>query len=240
MDLAPVVETLQATLSPQLRKHAEEKLAQICKTAGFIPCLVQIILNEQFDMGARQAGAIYLKNHINTYWSDYNDLKATTDSDIITLANAVNVNKAAGDNIQKFFVISDPDKEYLRNILIDAVIRTKDPLRCQLITAAGTMIKNDFPSKWPQFINQIHTCLSTDNINAWESALLIFYTLVQHYEYKKVEDRGPMDDVMFVILPLLHQRFMQLFAHNDSDQSALIQKQILKIFHAYTQVSLSR
>ncbi|CAF1534276.1 unnamed protein product, partial [Rotaria sordida] len=109
MDLAPVVETLQATLSPQLRKQAEEKLAQICKTTGFVPCLVQIILNDQCDMGARQAGAIYLKNHINTYWSDYNDLKATTDSDIITLANAVNVNinKAAGDNTQKFFVISD-------------------------------------------------------------------------------------------------------------------------------------
>ncbi|CAF4274887.1 unnamed protein product, partial [Rotaria sp. Silwood2] len=241
MDLAPVIETLQATLSPQLRKQAEEKLAQICKTAGFIPCLVQIILNEQCDMGARQAGAIYLKNHINTYWSDFNDMKATTDPEIITLANAVNVNinKAAGDNTQKFFVISDSDKEYLRNVIIDAVIRAKDPLRCQLITTAGTMIKNDFPSKWPQFINQIHTCLSTDNIAACESALLIFYTLVQHYEYKKMEDRGPMDDVMFVILPLLHQRFMQLFAHNDSDQSAFIQKQILKIFHAYTQLHLS-
>ena len=54
-----------------------------------------------------------------------------------------------------------------------------------------------------------------------------------------MEDRGPMDDVMIVILPLLLQRFMQLFAHNDSDQSALIQKQILKIFHAYTQVCVS-
>lgn len=42
---------------------------------------------------------------------------------------------------------------------------------------------------------------------------------------------------MVVILPLLHQRFMQLFAHDDSDQSALIQKQILKIFHAFTQVN---
>jgi len=51
-----------------------------------------------------------------------------------------------------------------------------------------------------------------------------------------MEDRSPMDDVMTVILPLLLQRFMQLFTHNDSDQSALIQKQILKIFHAYTQV----
>jgi len=53
-----------------------------------------------------------------------------------------------------------------------------------------------------------------------------------------MEDRGPIDDVMVVMLPILHQRFMQLFAHNDSDQSALIQKQILKIFHAYTQVCL--
>lgn len=56
--------------------------------------------------------------------------------------------------------------------------------------------------------------------------------------YKKVEDRTPMDDVMNVILPILFQRFMQLFTHQDSDQSALIQKQILKIFHAYTQVIL--
>jgi hypothetical protein len=29
MELAPVVEALQATLSPQLRKQAEEKLAQV-------------------------------------------------------------------------------------------------------------------------------------------------------------------------------------------------------------------
>ncbi|CAF4075012.1 unnamed protein product, partial [Rotaria magnacalcarata] len=235
MDLAPVVETLKATLSPQLRQQAEEKLSQICKSNGFIPCLVQIILNGQCDMGARQAGAIYLKNHINTYWSDYNELKGTTNSDVMTLVNAANVSKPAGDSSQKLFVVSDPDKDYLRNVIIDVVIRTKDPLRCQLITTAGTMIKTDFPSKWPQFINQIHTCLSTDNIDACESALLIFYTLVQHYEYKKTEDRGPIDEVMLVVLPLLHQRFMQLFTHNDSDQSALIQKQILKIFHAYTQ-----
>jgi len=99
-------------------------------------------------MGARQAGkifwlllnksnfscskgAIYLKNHINTYWSDYNDTTSTTDPDIIALANAVNVNvnQAAGDNTPKLFVIADSDKDYLRNFLIDAIIRTKDPLR---------------------------------------------------------------------------------------------------------------
>lgn len=95
-------------------------------------------------MGARQAGktlwiclqnqinlfllgAIYLKNHINTYWSDYNETKLTNDSDIITLANAVNVQTS--DNTQKLFAVPEPDKEYLRTVLIDAIIRTKDPLR---------------------------------------------------------------------------------------------------------------
>jgi len=241
MDLAPVIEALQATLVPTVRQQAEDKLTEFSKTPGFIPCLVQIILNEQCDMGARQAGAIYLKNHVNAYWSDRTDASATIDPDILTLAEAVNVNvpKVNGEHSTKPSPISDADKDYLRNVLIDAIIRTKDPLRCQLITAAGTMIKSDFPAKWPQFMNQIMTCLASDNAETWSSSLLVFYTLVQHYEYKKVEDRGPMDDVMVVILPLLQQRFMQLFAHDDSDQSALIQKQILKIFHAYTQLHLS-
>ncbi|CAF3319814.1 unnamed protein product [Rotaria socialis] len=241
MDLAPVIESLQATLAPQLRQQAEEKLAQFSKTPGFIPCLIQIILSEQCDMGARQAGAIYLKNYVNTNWPDGTDPSATADPDILALASAVNidVSKTNGDHPQRASPISDADKDYLRNILIDAILRTKDPLRCQLITAAGTLIKCDFPSKWPQFINQIHACLSTDNIETWNSVLLVFYALVQHYEYKKSEDRGPMDDVMLVILPLLHQRLMQLFAHNDSDQSALSQKTILKIFHAYIQLHLS-
>jgi hypothetical protein len=61
--------------------------------------------------------------------------------------------------------------------------------RCQLITAAGTMIKCDFPSKWPQFINQIHTCLSTDNAETWTSVLLVFYTLVQYYEWALLTSR---------------------------------------------------
>lgn len=142
---------------------------------------MQIILNEQCDMTARQAGAIYLKNHIHTYWSDYNEPRTVSDSDLLTLGNVVSI-PSTNDSSTRLYLIPDSDKDYLRNVLLDGIIRTKDPLRCQLITSAGTMIKNDFPSKWPQFLNQIHACLSTDNINAWESALLVFYILVQHYE----------------------------------------------------------
>lgn len=76
-------------------------------------------------------GAIYLKNHINTYWSDGNDHHLSSDSDIMALVDAVNVNvpKSNSDLSKRVSLITDADKEYLRNVLIDAIIRTKDPLR---------------------------------------------------------------------------------------------------------------
>ncbi len=72
-----------------------------------------------------------MKNHINTYWSDGSDTYSTNDPDIIALADAVNVNitKVNSDNSKKASLISDVDKDYLRNVLIDAIIRIKDPLR---------------------------------------------------------------------------------------------------------------
>ncbi len=93
-----------------------------------VDCLLSISQNNPSLFFFCLSGAIYLKNHINTYWSDYNEPKLTSDSDIITLANAVSI-PIGGDSTQKLFVVSDPDKEYLRNVLIDAIIRTKDPLR---------------------------------------------------------------------------------------------------------------
>ncbi|CAF0777814.1 unnamed protein product [Didymodactylos carnosus] len=172
MDLAPVIEALQATLLPQVREKAEEKLLEFCKSPGFIPCIIQIILNDKLDLATRQAGVIYLKNHVHTYWCDLNSTD-TSDDDIITLATLTKPNPSP-----KLFTISDIDKDYLRNVLIDAVMH-------------------------------------------------------------KVEDRGPLDDVMIVLLPLMHQRLRQLFTHDESNESGLTQKQILKIFHAYIQLHLS-
>lgn len=110
---------------------------------------MQIILNDQCDMGARQAGsslafldkhnddfflrsgAIYLKNHINGCWSDGSSQHVSNDPDIQALADAVNVNipQSTNDQSASVSLISQTDKEYLRNVLIDAIIRTKDPLR---------------------------------------------------------------------------------------------------------------
>lgn len=68
-------------------------------------------------------------------------------------------------------------------------------------------------------------------------ALLCLYQLVKRFEYKKPDKRAPLIEAMNLLLPQLHQLFAGLLPEL-SEQSVLLQKQILKIFYALTQYSL--
>lgn len=72
-----------------------------------------------------------MKNHISNHWSDGKDHHFSTDPDMAALADAVNVTvpNTNNDSTPKVSLISDSDKDYLRNVLIDAILRTKDPIR---------------------------------------------------------------------------------------------------------------
>ena len=56
------------------------------------------------------------------------------------------------------------------------------------------------------------------------------------FRYKKPEERGSLNQAMTVLLPLAHQRCVQLVS-DQSEHSVLLQKQILKVFYALIQVS---
>ena len=55
--------------------------------------------------------------------------------------------------------------------------------------------------------------------------------------YKKPEERLSLNQAMQHLLPLIHQRCVQLLP-DQSEASVVIQKQILKVFYALIQVSL--
>lgn len=53
--------------------------------------------------------------------------------------------------------------------------------------------------------------------------------------YKKAEERGPLNEAMNLLFPMIYQLILRLLPES-SEQSVLLQKQILKIFFALTQV----
>lgn len=61
------------------------------------------------------------------------------------------------------------------------------------------------------------------------------YQLVKNYEYKKADERPPLTEAMNLLLPMIHNLMINLM-NDPTDQSVLLQKQILKIYYALTQV----
>lgn len=67
-----------------------------------------------------------------------------------------------------------------------------------------------------------------------ENAFISFDTIVLT-RYKKAEERGPLNEAMNLVFPMIYQLILRLLP-DSSEQSVLLQKQILKIFFALTQV----
>uniref|UniRef100_A0A7M5X8J5 Exportin-2 central domain-containing protein n=1 Tax=Clytia hemisphaerica TaxID=252671 RepID=A0A7M5X8J5_9CNID len=99
------------------------------------------------------------------------------------------------------------------------------------------MISCDFPEKWPDLVNRINGYLTSDVKETWLGALLVLYQLVKKYEFKTKEDRGTIEEIMNVFLPILHSRCAS-WVKDDSLESYLLITKVFKIFRALIQLHL--
>uniref|UniRef100_A0A2M4BBP1 Putative nuclear transport receptor ranbp7/ranbp8 importin beta superfamily n=3 Tax=Anopheles marajoara TaxID=58244 RepID=A0A2M4BBP1_9DIPT len=217
MDTAKIAELLRATTEPTQRLQAEEQLNQVHKIIGFPPSLMQVIMQNELEMPVRLAGAIYLKNLINSSWQD---------------------REAEGPGQPIPFAIHEQDRAMVRDSIVEAIVHVpSDVIKGQLCFCLSHIIKNDFPDRWTKIVDTVGLCLQSSDPNAWHGALLCMYQLVKHYEYKKSSERGPLTEAMNMLLPQIYN-IMTSVINEPSEQSVLLQKQILKIFYALTQYSL--
>lgn len=86
-------------------------------------------------------------------------------------------------------------------------------------------------------VDNISIYLQNPDVNGWSGALLTLYQLVKTYEYKRAEERVPLHEAMNLLLPIMYQLMINLMT-DQSEQSVILQKQILKTYYALTQFSL--
>ncbi|XP_052745719.1 importin-7-like [Bicyclus anynana] len=209
MDTRELTEVLRATIDPNQRQQAEEQLDRIHKIIGFAPSLLQVVMLNDVPLPVRQAGVVYLKNLVTSGWheKDHED----------------------GEPIP--FSIHEQDRAMVRDVMVDAVVEAPDMIRVQLCVCLKTMIKHDFPSRWPQIVDKIHIFLQNPEPNSWMGALLCLYQLIKNHEYHGTEKRLPLIEAMNLLLPMLYNLIVNLQA-DLSMASMLLQKQILKCFYS--------
>merc|ERR1719187_2439149 len=157
-------------------------------------------------MPVRQAGVIYLKNMVSQYWKD--------------------VEYEAGE--ANPFHIHENDRSIIREAIVDAVVHAPELVRVQLGVCTYQMVKHDFPGRWTSIVDKIRMYLQNPDTNMWAGSLLCLYQLVKNFEYKKKEERAPLNDAMNLLLPMIYK----IFTGTIQDQSARateVKKVILKI-----------
>uniref|UniRef100_A0A8C7GGA4 Importin 8 n=1 Tax=Oncorhynchus kisutch TaxID=8019 RepID=A0A8C7GGA4_ONCKI len=160
--------------------------------------------------------AIYLKNMVSQYWQDREP----------SLGEAVFP-----------FNIHENDRTQIRDNIVEGIIQCPESIRAQLTVCLRAIIKHDFPGRWTAIVDKIGLYLQSQNSGSWYGSLLALYQLVKTYEYKKAEERDPLLAAMQIFLPRIQQLVTQLLP-DGTIFSVLIQKQILKIFHALVQETL--
>uniref|UniRef100_A0A665X634 Importin N-terminal domain-containing protein n=1 Tax=Echeneis naucrates TaxID=173247 RepID=A0A665X634_ECHNA len=216
MDPNRIIQALRGTIDPNLRVAAENELNQSYKIINFAPTLLQIIVSEQVDFPVRQAAAIYLKNMVSQYWQDREP--------------------SVGEFVFPFN-IHENDRQQIRDHIVEGIIRCPESIRAQLTMCLRAIIKHDFPGRWTAIVDKVGMYLQSQNSGNWYGSLLALYQLVKTYEYRKADEREPLLAAMQIFLPRIQQLISQLLA-DSTIFSVLIQKQILKIFHALVQYSL--
>ncbi|XP_013147479.1 PREDICTED: importin-7 isoform X1 [Papilio polytes] len=208
MDTRKLAEILRATIDPNQRQQAEDQLTQIHKIIGFTPSLLQVVMSNDVQIPVRQAGVVFLKNLITSVWQE----------------------KEAEEGEPIPFSIHEQDRAMIRDMIVDAVIQAPDIIRVQLCLCLKTIIRHDFPSRWTQVVDKIHIYLQNPEASGWMGALLCLYQLVKCYEYHIADKRVPLMEAMNLLLPMMYNLIVNLQPDQSAD-SALIQKQILKCFY---------
>lgn len=192
---------------------------KVCKIIGFVPSLLQIVIHVEVPVPVRQATAIYLKNFITRNWLE---------KDV--------------DGTPMEFSIHEQDRTVVRNNIIESLIQTPEMLNnrniyIHIATSIYHIIKCDFPGRWPDVIEKIRIFLQQSNYQSWTGAVLVLYQLVKNYEYKKADERGPLDEAMNTLLPIIYDGMNAMQKSEQTAECVLLQKNILKIYYTLIQVS---
>ena len=138
--------------------------------------------------------------------------------------------------------LDEADKNDVRANLLTGLLSCPQTVRYQLCSSLSTILRHDYPEKWPEFgqsVLQVVSSGESQNRETTIAALLALYQLVKVYEFRRVKERGPLNTVMIPALPVLVQRVKASLPDQDSHQAHIVHL-CMKIFYAYFQFCIDQ
>ena len=168
--------TIESTLSADatIRQQAEEALKSAEQHPGFIGALLDIIQAEQ-ESGVRLSTAIYLKNRVSRGWPPDSSLHLP---------------------------IPENERKPFRDRLLPILSSVPSQIRAQIVPILQTILQNDFPQKWPEYMDITMQLLNTADANSVFAGLQCLLAVCRTYRFRLGEnDREHLDKVVEASFP---------------------------------------
>lgn len=206
--------TLQAAVShdASIRVPAYEALQSLKQREGYAPSLLQVALTSGVEPSMRQLCAVEFKNEVDRRWSD--------DKQRIARLNTV--------------PLTANDRQLIRPTFVASIVACDDgAVRRQLLVAFKAMVQFDFPTHWPDVVEQILAHFGASEPQQLLGALQCLRYVLKTFDYKQPENNGrePVNRITAHVFPML----LPLFEHavqatKNDDHAAELRKVLLQVF----------
>ncbi|KAF9259931.1 Cse1-domain-containing protein [Marasmius fiardii PR-910] len=177
--MADLPNLLIASLNPSTRKEAEQNLNALSEQPGFLPHILRLVLDQSADRAVRLSASVYLKNLVKLRWEE---------------------------DVQP---LSEQDKSALRSQLVPAMLALSNPadkpIRAQVAESVALIAELDFPSKWPDLIDQLVASLNATDSNTILGVLHTAHSIFQQWRAHVRSDQ------LFTEINLVFEKFMTPF-----------------------------
>ena len=204
----------------QIKKN-EELFTKYKTYPKFAPLLLEICcdINKKYSFEIELNSAIQLKNFINSNWK-------------FTYNESYNKNLIFDD--ETIIIISNEDKSYIRNNIIDSVIYIikieNGKILKQLNQCIKAILKYDFQNLWHEYyMNKIINCFNSNNEKEIYAGIILFHQLSKLFEFEDSEKQDLYNNYFGQINNNLLSFIIQCNDLNHPIQVQFIYK-ILKIF----------
>ncbi|KAI5951725.1 hypothetical protein KGF54_004800 [Candida jiufengensis] len=202
MDKDSLLQALNGTLDSnrQIRKSSEQSLHVYEQQSGFTNYLLDLIIEDDIQLGIKIAAAIFFKNRIINYWIIPDNTKESS----------------------SYFILED-EKSLIRNNLVKTLMKTYKiyQIKFSLATALNNILSHD---KWEEMIPLISKLITSQDKDQIFTGLICLYEYVKNYRWDGIESKNfinpVMEDITKELFPLIEQLAQTLINNNsNTDQS---------------------
>lgn len=164
-------EELQKILNPDgdIRRQAEERLAQLKYTEGYGVYLAEITINQNLDLALRQLASVMLKQYVEDCWADESE---------------------EGQSSNGALLVNNEAKIAIKTILPQGLYDPNSKIRSVVAYSISNIASYDWPNDWQELFDIIVKCLS-GNENSVHGAMKVLVEFTLDLD-KQIAEVGPM------------------------------------------------